>query len=39
MNVLFLCTGNCCRSILGEATFNHLAPPGWKAMRAGTLLP
>lgn len=36
MNVLFLCTGNSCRSILGEATFNHLAPLGWKAMSAGS---
>ncbi len=39
MNVLFLCTGNSCRSILGEATFNHLAPsahPNWKAMSAGS---
>ena len=36
MNVLFLCTGNSCRSILGEATFNHLAPPGWTAMSAGS---
>ncbi len=36
MNVLFLCTGNSCRSILGEATFNHLAPPSWKALSAGS---
>lgn len=36
MNVLFLCTGNSCRSILGEATFNHLAPESWHAMSAGS---
>jgi arsenate reductase len=36
VNVLFLCTGNSCRSILGEATFNHLAPTGWMAMSAGS---
>jgi arsenate reductase (thioredoxin) len=36
MHVLFLCTGNSCRSILGEATFNHLAPQGWHAMSAGS---
>jgi arsenate reductase (thioredoxin) len=36
VNVLFLCTGNSCRSILGEATFNHLAPRGWRAMSAGS---
>lgn len=36
VNILFLCTGNSCRSILAEATFNHLAPEGWHAMSAGS---
>lgn len=36
MNALFLCTGNSCRSILAEATFNHLAPTGWRAVSAGS---
>jgi arsenate reductase len=36
MNLLFLCTGNSCRSILAEAIFNHLAPAGWRAMSAGS---
>ena len=36
MNILFLCTGNSCRSILAEAAFNHLAPTDWHAMSAGS---
>lgn len=36
MNILFLCTGNSCRSIIAEATFNHLAPTGMKAYSAGS---
>jgi arsenate reductase (thioredoxin) len=36
MNILFLCTGNSCRSILAEATFNALAPEGIRAMSAGS---
>ena len=36
MNILFLCTGNSCRSILSEATFNYLAPAGMRALSAGS---
>lgn len=36
MNILFLCTGNSCRSIIAEATFNHLAPEGMRAWSAGS---
>ncbi len=36
MTILFLCTGNSCRSVLSEAVFNHLAPPAWRAISAGS---
>ena len=36
MNVLFLCTGNSCRSLIAEAVFNHLTPQGWQAISAGS---
>ncbi|MES2500606.1 MAG: arsenate reductase ArsC, partial [Pseudomonadota bacterium] len=36
MNILFLCTGNSCRSILAEATFNALAPKNMHAISAGS---
>lgn len=36
MRVLFMCTANSCRSILSEAMFNHLAPPGFEAVSAGS---
>jgi len=36
VNILFLCTGNSCRSVLAEATFNALASPEWRAMSAGS---
>lgn len=36
MNILFLCTGNSCRSVMSEAVFNHLAPQGWQAISAGS---
>jgi arsenate reductase len=36
MNILFLCTGNSCRSLIAEAVFKHLAPAGWHASSAGS---
>jgi arsenate reductase len=36
MKVLFMCTANSCRSILSEALFNHLAPPGFEAVSSGS---
>ncbi len=36
MKVLFMCTANSCRSILSEALFNHLAPPGFAAVSSGS---
>jgi len=36
VNVLFLCTGNSCRSLISEAVFNHLAPAGLRAISAGS---
>ncbi|WP_300631633.1 arsenate reductase ArsC [Pseudomonas sp.] len=36
MKVMFMCTANSCRSILSEAVFNHLAPPGFEAISSGS---
>ena len=36
MRVLVMCTAKSCRSILSEAMFNHLAPPGFQAISAGS---
>lgn len=36
MEILFICTGNTCRSIISEAIFNSKASNGWHASSAGS---
>ena len=36
INILVLCTGNSCRSVLGEALINHLSQGRFKGLSAGS---
>ena len=36
VSVLFLCTGNCCRSQMAEALFRHYANDGFEVSSAGS---